>query len=79
LNNPDIKVKPTISPLGINSPTTEYFLTFFSSTVASKGLRWAKQLSIYYDKLSIGDDISMKSSNVQININNVCDLINHIK
>ncbi len=27
----------------------------------------------------IGDDISTKSSNVKININNVCNLINHIK
>jgi hypothetical protein len=27
----------------------------------------------------IGDDISINSSNVKININNVCNLINHTK
>ncbi len=32
-----------------------------------------------YKHPSIGDDISTKSSNVKININNVCNLINHIK
>jgi hypothetical protein len=27
----------------------------------------------------IGDDISIKGSNVEININNICNLINRIK
>jgi hypothetical protein len=36
-------------------------------------------LSPFYLISSIGDDISTKSLNVKININNICNLINHIK